>query len=277
MGRLGRLRTMYLLDLNLGAVLIDRAALGILGPETIEVDLREREQLLALVRERKGVVLLTAHVGGWQVAMAALHFLNVPINLLVHREEGDVDRYYFEHRGGASPFRIIDPAEPMGGMLSMMAVLKKGEALSVMGDRRFGSSRGAVAAGFLGDPIPVPFGVFKIASVTGSPVAVIFSHRTGPGAYELTLDRVIRVPAHLGTDPAEFAPYARAFTEGLETFVNAHPFQFFNFFDMWEKSDLPPGRRQRTSMERQGEKGDAKRQTQGNAGGGVESGGDRPT
>ena len=237
---IGRLRTMYLLDLNLGEVLIDRAALGIVGPETIEVDLREREQLLALVRERKGVVLLTAHVGGWQVAMAALRFLNVPINLLVHREEGDVDRYYFEHRGGASPFRIIDPAEPMGGMLSMMAVLKKGEALCVMGDRVFGSSRGTVAAEFLGDPIPVPFGAFKIASVTGCPIAVMFSHRVGRGAYELTLDRVIRVPAGLGRSPAEFAPYARAFTEGMETFVKAHPCQFFNFFDMWEKSDLPP-------------------------------------
>lgn len=236
----GRLRKTYLLDLNLGKVLIDRAALGIRGRQGIRVDFGQREQLLALVGERKGLVLLTAHVGGWQVAMAALRFLNVPINLLVHREEGDVDRYYFEHRGGPSPFRIIDPAEPMGGMLSIMEVLKKGEVLCVMGDRVFGSSRGTVATEFLGDPIPVPFSTFKVASVTGSPIAVMFSHRTGPGAYELNLDRVIRVPEGLGRTGPAFAPYAKAFVEGLEAFTKVHPFQFFNFFDMWDKECLPP-------------------------------------
>jgi predicted LPLAT superfamily acyltransferase len=236
----GRLRKTYLLDLNLGRVLIDRAALGIAGPEVIRVDFGQRGQLRSLLGERKGLVLLTAHVGGWQAAMAALRFLNVPINLLVHREEGDVDLHYFEHRGGPSPFRIIDPAEPMGGMLTMMEVLKKGEVLCVMGDRVFGSGRGTVAVEFLGDPIPLPFGTFKIASVTGSPIAVLFSHRTGRSTYELTLDRVIRVPGGLGRTGAEFAPYAKAFVEGLEAYISAHPFQFFNFFDMWAEVGLPP-------------------------------------
>jgi predicted LPLAT superfamily acyltransferase len=239
LGLLGRLRAFYLLDLNLGRVLIDRAALGIAGPETVRVDFEKREQLRSLAREGKGIVLLTAHVGGWQTAMAALRFLDLPINLLVHREEGDVDRHFFEHKGGPSPFRIIDPAEPMGGMLSMMEVLKKGEVLCTMGDRVFGSSRGVVAIPFLGDLIPVPFSTFKIASVTGSPIAVIFSCRTGPDAYDLILDRIIRVPAGLGRSGAEFAPYVAQFVEGLEGFTKAHPFQFFNFFDMWEKSNLP--------------------------------------
>lgn len=267
--QLDRLWTTYLLDLNLGEVLIDRAALGIIGPEFIKVDFREREKLRALVQEGKGVVLLTAHVGGWQVAMVALRFLNVPINLLVHREEGDVDRHYFEHQEGPSPFRIIDPAEPMGGMLSMIEVLKRGEVLCAMGDRVFGSGRGTVATEFIGDPIPVPFSTFKIASATGSPIAILFSHRTGPGAYELSLDRVIRVPGGLGRSPAEFAPYARAFVEALEAFVKVHPFQFFNFFDMWEKGDLPSARNQGRSMKKQGEKGDAKGQTQSDARGGT--------
>ena len=238
----GRLKATYRLDLSLGEVLIDRAALGIIGPEAMRVDFPQREDLRALVREGKGLVLVTAHVGGWQAAMAALKFLEAPVNLLVHRGEGDVDLQFFEHGQGGSPFRIIDPAEPMGGMLTMMEKLKKGEVLCVMGDRVFGSRRGAVSTRFLGGEVPIPFGAFKVASVTGSPVAVLFSHRIGPGAYALTLDRVMRIPGGLGRSGADFAPYAEAFVEGLEAFTGAHPYQFFNFFDMWETSDASADR-----------------------------------
>ena len=239
-----RLRAAYLLDLSLGQTLLDRATLGIIGPDSVRVSFPEHERLAALVGERKGVMLLTAHVGGWQVAMAALRFLEVPINLLLYRDEADVDRHYFEHRGSASPFGIIDPKEPMGGMLSAMEVLKKGEVLCVMGDRAFGSSRSTVVTRFLGDPITIPFSAFKIASVTGSPVAVIFSHRMGQGAYELTLDRVIRVPGGLGRSGVEFVPYVNQFVTGMEAFVTAHPFQFFNFFDMWRNDGPAPEERE---------------------------------
>ena len=184
------------------------------------------------------------------MAMATLRFLNVPINLLVHREEGDIALHYFEHRGGSSPFRIIDPAEELGGMLAMMAVLKKGEVLCTMGDRVFGSSRNTVAVCFLGADIRVPFSAFKIASATGSPIAVMFSVRQASGRYELMLDRVIRVPADLGRSGAEFACYAGEFVQGMEAYVKDHPFQFFNFFDMWERDDLSGTEPRTSSLEK---------------------------
>ncbi len=46
------------------------------------------------------------------------------------------------------PFRIIDPLGYMGGVLEMMEVLKKGEVLSIMGDRVFGSDRKTVVCKF---------------------------------------------------------------------------------------------------------------------------------
>lgn len=49
----------------------------------------------------------------------------------------------------------------------------------------------------------------------------------------LQLARVIRVPANLGRKPAAYLPYAREFSRALEAFVAEHPYQFFNFYDMW--------------------------------------------
>ena len=224
-----------LMDRNMGQTLIDRATVGIVGTDAVRVDFPDRERLRKLVREGKGLILMTGHVGGWQVVMYELRFLKLPVNLLLHRDQGDVDRLYFEHQGTAeAPFRIIDPAEELGGMLRMLEVLKRGEVLCIMGDRVFGSAKNTVPVRFLGGEIRIPFSAFKIASATGTPIAVILSFRKGRGLYEMTLDRVIRVPLGLGRGGNEFARYAREFVEGLEKFVMIHPFQFFNFFNMWE-------------------------------------------
>jgi predicted LPLAT superfamily acyltransferase len=229
----------YRMNLELGKVLVDRAVVGILGPSAVRVAMEGKEELLALVGEGRGLILMTAHVGCWQVAMSALGVLDVPVNLLMQREEGDIDRHYFEHAGIDCPYRIIDPRGYLGGALEMLEVLKGGQILSVMGDRMLGSDQNAVSVDFLGAPVPVPFSAYKLASATGAPIAVLLSHKDGPDRYTLKLCQVIRVPAGLGRGGQVFVPYASAFAGALERFCAEHPYQFFNFFNMWRVPDAP--------------------------------------
>lgn len=223
----------YQMSLELGKVLVDRAAVGILGSEVLRVSLQGREALLELLHEGRGVILLTAHVGCWQVAMVALRFLNTRVNLLMHREEGDVDRHFFEHGGGESPFHIIDPRDYLGGTLEMIGALKRGEVLSVMGDRMLGSDRNSVPVEFLGAEIAVPYSAYKIASATGAPIAVLLTSKSSYSGYGMELAGVIRVPETLGREREAYRPYAQVFAELLEGYTKKYPFQFFNFYDMW--------------------------------------------
>ena len=229
----GRLSDSYRHMLALGMALVDRAAVGLLPPGTITATLHEREALLDLLREGRGLILLTAHVGSWQAVMPALSLLNTPVNLLIQKEEGDVDQHYFELRGEACPFRIIDPRGYLGGAIEMVSALKRGEVLSIMGDRVFGEARGVLPIDFLGAPAPFPTGPFKIAAATGAPIAVLFSVKTGPAAYRMLFAGVLRVPEHAGRGTQGYRPYAEAFVRLLEACVQDHPFQFFNFYDMW--------------------------------------------
>ena len=225
----------YRLNLGIGRVLVDRAVLGILGPKSLKVSLQGGDELAALLAEGRGLVLVTAHVGCWQLAMSTLSVLDTKVNLLMHREEGDIDRQFFEHGEGEAPYHIIDPAGYLGGSLEMLQVLKHGELLCIMGDRVMGGEGGTVSIDFLGDPVEFPFSPYKLASATGAPVAVIFPYRSEEGEYALELATVIRVPEHLGRKAAAYAPYATEFAKSLERFVAKHPYQFFNFFDMWGK------------------------------------------
>jgi len=228
-----RLRQRYLLILTFGQVLIDRAMVGILGADRIKVKLHDKEKLLNLLDEGKGMILVNAHVGCWQVAMSSLSFMETPVNLLMQREEGDIDRHYFEHAGLECPYHIIDPRGFLGGVLEMMAVLKRGEVLSVMGDRMLGDDQNGVAVKFLDGQVTMPFSAYKLASATGTPIVALFSFKTGAESYDLKLYRIIRVPPALGHDQQVFVPYVQEFAASLEEFSREQPFQFFNFFNMW--------------------------------------------
>ncbi|MBF0119101.1 MAG: DUF2062 domain-containing protein [Desulfobacterales bacterium] len=226
----------YRLFLSFGKILIDRAMVGILGTSKIEINFYDKEKILELLAEKKGFILMMSHVGGWQVVLPTLSFLDVPVNMLIQREEGDIDLHYFEHRGISPPYRVIDPTSYLGGTLEILDVLKKGEILCVMGDRVLGSIKNGVHINFLGEKAIFPYSAFKIASVTSTPIVIFFSCKTGYNTYELKIAEIIRVPQNIGRKGELFIPYIEKFVHALESFVKEYPYQFFNFYNMWEEN-----------------------------------------
>jgi predicted LPLAT superfamily acyltransferase len=153
--------------------------------------------------------------------------------MLIHREEGDIDRHYFEHRSAQNPFRIIDPEGYLGGALEMINVLKNGEVLCVMGDRVLGDPKNTVSIDFLGEKALFPYSAFKIASATGAPAVIINTYKKDANAFGIDLSKVIYVPENLGRSGENYRPYVEEFVKSLEMYTEEHPFQFFNFYDMW--------------------------------------------
>ncbi len=238
-GPFGRWLDLFRLTHAFGKVLVDRAVVGLLGPASTRASLEGQDELLALLAEGKGLIVLTSHVGSWQVSMSGLGFLNTPVHMLMRREEGDVDRHYDEHGpGGERPYRIIDPGGFLGGAVEMVAALGRGEVVCVMGDRLFGESGNTALLPYLGEPARFPLAAFQLAASTGAPVAVLFSRKTAPDAYALSLGAVLRVPRTRRRDPDALLPFVRAYVDALEGFAREYPFQVFNFIDMW--SDAPP-------------------------------------
>jgi predicted LPLAT superfamily acyltransferase len=229
-----RLISSYRLSLEFGKVLIDRAMAGILGTDRISLTFKDKEKLLEIISEGKGVIFLMAHVGCWQVALSALHFLKIHVNMVIHREEGDVDRHFFEHQSTQWPHRIIDPDGFLGGTLEMIDVLKKGEALCIMGDRLFGNLKNTLSLKFFNENALFPFSAMKIASASGAPVVILFPYKKGVTEFGLDLAKIIRVPEGLGRSGDNYLPYMKEYVQALENFTKEYPFQFFNFYDMWK-------------------------------------------
>jgi predicted LPLAT superfamily acyltransferase len=232
--RLERLGHCFLLHWNLGLTLVDRAASGILGTSSITASEEDKHTLNSHLRQDRGLILLTGHVGCWQTSFAGLDIADRPVHVVMHRADGDIDRHYFEHAGEQAPFNIIDPMGYLGGSLEMLDALRRKHVLCLMGDRAFGSRRNTVSATFLGGKVELPFSAFRLASLTGAPILVFFSRRIGPGETVHEIHRVLHVPDGLGRSGEGYQPYVQLFADALEDLVRTTPYQFFNFYDMWK-------------------------------------------
>jgi predicted LPLAT superfamily acyltransferase len=223
----------YRMVLDFGKVLVDRAVVGMLGPDQLNVTLHGREQLLEIRNRRHGMILMMSHVGCWQVAMSALNFLEEPVHMVMHQDDGSLERHYYEYAEQECPYRTIDPRGFLGGTLEMMGVLKQGMILAVMGDRLPPQERNVVTVDFLGDAVALPFSSFQLASATGAPIVVMMTRKSAGDCYEMELIREIRVPQGLGRKADAYRPYVQQYADALAGYCQDNPYQFYNFFDMW--------------------------------------------
>ncbi len=212
--------------------LVDQASHSLLGPNQLTATCPDADSLRALLAEDRGLIVVNAHVGSWQVAMPVLELLATPVSVVMIAPDRD------DHRtlGHGLPFTVVDPRRGLPAVVEMVQALGRKEIVGLMGDRTFGDEGNAVTTTFLGGPVRLPCAPYRLASATGAPVAVLLSAKTGRCTYDIRLARVIRPPAGLGRDPAAYAPWVSEFAASLESFVDRHPYQFFNFFDLWAES-----------------------------------------
>ncbi len=211
-----------------GMTLVDLLAYNVLGEGSLTAVCPDAEQIYEFCEPPRGIVLVNAHVGCWQVGLSALKHLKKTVSIVMipdPRVQDLLSRY---------GIRVIDPRTGLTSVVEMMQTLRRGEIVGLMGDRVFGNEQNTVKATFLGDEISLPLSPYLLASATKVPIAVMMASRISSRTYKLRLAKVIEVPPELGRNPGSYAPYAQQFADCLEQFVQQYPWQYFNFYNLWE-------------------------------------------
>ena len=236
-GGLGRFVHTYRLYLNFGQVLLDRMIAGVTGRFPFcETDQQVRQCFDVAGANPHGCIVLTAHVGAWQVGIAGLDQFDRPVNVVQLHNPADQGKHYFQH-GRGRPFNIIDSADPVGSMVEAAAALRRGEVVCLMGDRMHGTRQSGqgVDVAFMGGNIRIPASGYALASITGAELLMLFTVRE-KGVTRVFKAERLEVPAGLPRrDVAVFQPYAQQFATAMAAVVERHPYQFFNFYDMWSQ------------------------------------------
>ncbi len=183
-----------------------------------------REHLVQARAARRGVILLTAHLGNWDLAgrlLARHHGRPTHVVLSAEREAG-LEAYLRRDQPG---LRFVTRRQASAA-LDLWAALRRDEMVAMQADRATGE-RGDALVGFFGAPAAFPLGPFVLARAAGAPVVPAFCLMTEDDRYRLTIEPPIAVRG--GGEHAALEATVRA----LERVVREHPTQWFNFYDVW--------------------------------------------
>ena len=213
---------------HFGKHLIDFFRFARLTPEQVRrlVSLEHAEYLAQAQSHGQGVLLVTAHLGNWELGGAVIAALGYRVNAVVLPERVEkVNRLFQQQR----QHRGINPI-PLGrSPFAIMRCLRQGEMVALLGDRDFTHTGARVS--FFGQPAHLPRGPAWLAFKTGAPLLPAFLLRQEDDTFLLRCHPPI-YPAQAGSE----ADIQRQLIAVMEKEIAAAPYQWFIFENFW-----PPG------------------------------------
>jgi len=179
----------------------------------------------------RGVILLTAHIGSWEVAAlviglkleAGLSVVNRPLdNPFLEAELDRLRRLYGNRVFGK---RNI--------MREMLRELKADNAVGILIDQRVPEDQG-VEVPFFGHPAWTHPILARLCRRTGAPVVPTFAFCEAPGRYSLRFDQPVVVD-DLDEVERDDVPLTARFVAILESAIRERPEQWLWSHDRWKQ------------------------------------------
>lgn len=195
-------------------------------PRRVEGGDEVSRRFAALLSEGRGLIVLTLHLGNWEMGLAHLAGLGHPVSVVLRPEEPEAARFEAEARERAG-VRVVPAGESAWNGLDLLLALRRGEIVAIQGDRSFGPLVERVD--LFGAPVALPAGPFVLAQASGAPILAVCVPIRGHSRYRIVLEGPLRV----GPGPEGVRAAAGAFARVIERFVGAWPTQWFNFYEVW--------------------------------------------
>lgn len=191
------------------------------------------ENLLEIVNRRKGGILLSAHVGNWEVAGHFLQRLNTNINVVMYDGEHEQIKSYVEQVTGKRKFNVIVVKEDLSHVYEISEALQKNELVCMHADRFVDNSK-TTRCSVLNQSAMLPLGPFQLAATFDVPVSIVFAFKETDTHYHFFGSEAIT-----RKEDETKKEYAKRlidlFVGEVETKVHRYPVQWFNYYDFWKQ------------------------------------------
>lgn len=139
--------------------------------------------------EGRGVILAGIHLGGWEVATPVpAWLLGIPVTVIV---ADDWLAWAIDHKRAQAGMSVMYRSEPA---LRAARVLRRGEALLLLGDDEAGSEVRAFVVRFLDGHAVLPGGIVSLARLTGAPIVCFYVLPDGPRRWRVVIDEAVAAP-----------------------------------------------------------------------------------
>lgn len=221
---------------SLGMSLLDKSAI-MMGSKYFNCVYENEDSIFDALKQGKGVILVGAHVGNWAVGGQLLNRLNTRINIVMLENEVERVQRIFDRAYSDKKFRVLSSSSDLSSSLAIMKALQNGEIVVFNGDRTVDGVP-KTEASFFGDVADFPLGAYQMATVTESPVIMVFAMRDRIKNYRFFCYPA-RQLSNLSRQKKKEAikESAKDFAGKLQSVLTKYPFQWYNFHPFW-KNDI---------------------------------------
>jgi predicted LPLAT superfamily acyltransferase len=212
----------------LGQMLIDKVAL-MSGLSKITSESFGADNLRKIVGEKRGGILLGAHLGNWEIAGHYLMNYGDTINILVYDREHEQIKQYLENVTGGRKFNMIPIKDDLSHIYEIGEALGRNEIIATTADRFLEGSR-TLTSKFFGEEARFPQGIFQIIKTFRAPYSFVYGVKKSAQHYHFFCR-----PHRDVTKETTAQMIVDDYVHDLEGMVKENPEQWFNYYDFWKK------------------------------------------
>ncbi len=220
-----------------GQVLIDKVAV-MAGFKTRFIFNYDGEHYLRkMVDDQTGGLLISAHVGNFEMAGFMLERLKTAINIIMYDAEHAQIKNYLSSVAKRN-FNVIVIQEDQSHIYEVNKVFSEKQILCIHGDRFVKGSK-TLTTRFLGAEAEFPTGPFYLAMKFHIPVSFVFAMKEGPNKYHFyaTPPKFYQQEALQTKRDKTIACIIDDYIAELEQIIKKYPEQWFNYYPFWNSNE----------------------------------------
>lgn len=218
---------------NIGITFIEICQIACLSKDNIlfKTNVKGKKILLDVIKENKGAILISAHLGNWEIvapflsanisARASMVGRKLRVNIINRLISGLRTRFGAE---------VIDKED---GMPKMMQAIREGQMLGIMLDQGTQSSMG-VKVNFFNRAVTATHGPALLALRCKCPVVPIFGVREIDGSLTIIVESPLKLKRTKDLK-ADLKVNTQLMVNAIEKAVRAYPEQWFWVHKRWKK------------------------------------------
>jgi KDO2-lipid IV(A) lauroyltransferase len=220
---------------HLGRTFVETALLDSIGKDGLQKlveSVEGWEEIEEVMKKGRGAVLVTGHIGNWELAGSYVAARGIPLDAIVRGMANPLFDAYINHTREAIGMTVVHDSE---AVRRTPRSLRGGRAVAFVADQGV-MGLASTFVPFFGRPAKTPRGAAVFALRFDVPVVFVVALRKPNGRYRIVVER-IEAP-QTGDRERDVDAIVSRFTQHLEKWVRAVPAQYFWQHRRWKRQ--PP-------------------------------------
>ncbi|MDD5428583.1 MAG: lysophospholipid acyltransferase family protein [Candidatus Omnitrophica bacterium] len=185
----------------------------------------------SVLAEGKGAILLSAHIGNWELGGSVVSLIGYPASAVVLSHKNKKIKEFFNKRRLTGKLMPIEMGTSLKACYKLLA---SNRVLALLGDRDF--TKNGLRFDFFGRKTLFPKGPAVFSYRLGAPIIPTLIVRQPDDTFLMTFEEPIRADSAKKEDEA-VPELGRKCASIIESYVKKYPTQWYVFKDMWSKDE----------------------------------------